>query len=704
MRLAVLISLPILVLSAACRPSSAPEPSGPSRPLWSIDQGTLAVEGISVLDELPQTVRTVRSNQTRNGTFLRFLADDLGIGIQRWPEIRISDKERILALHRRKPWWTRSAFVESESVIPAETEALLWRRADGKTGLFLPLFDQGYRFSAQGDSLGGLSLIADNNMSSGADGIILEGAWVGLGDDPYELLDSAFAEVVRHKNTGSLRREKPLPEWLDYLGWCSWYAFFQEVSEDKFLRGVASLKEGGINPGWVLLDDGWQKAAPDRRFLTSFEPDPKKFPHGLSWLVEKVSHEYGVPYFLIWHAFQGYWCGIDTLSPEMQKYPAYRSNGRSNRPIPPRYKEWLTSRFNIVRPEAIESFYFDYHAFLATSGVDGVKVDNQSDLSYNSYDLAPLTELSGTYIRALENSAAHYFGPGNVIDCMSMVQDAIWQFRRSSIMRTSTDFFPDSSISWGPHLVLNAYNSLVWGEAIQADWDMFKSVHPWAAFHAAGRAISGGPVYLSDEPGKHEFALIRKVALPDGRILRPVDCARPTKDILFRDPQTENVLLKLFNRNRAGTYILGAFNCNWLLKPEEEISDSLAAGLIHGLPKAAAYAVLEYGSREPRLLRRAESWRVALAPGGFRLYTVAPLEHGLAPLGAMGLYNGGGIFSSCGLEAEKSYRADLLSGGTIAFYSERKPSKVELIQNGTELQFDYNADTKFLTVEVDGVQ
>ena len=33
----------------------------------------------------------------------------------------------------------------------------------------------------------------------------------------------------------------------------------------------------------------------------------------------------------------------------------------------------------------------------------------------------------------------------------------------------------------------------------------------------SARAISGGPVYVSDKPGSHDFDLLRKLVLPDGK-------------------------------------------------------------------------------------------------------------------------------------------------------------------------------------------
>ena len=51
---------------------------------------------------------------------------------------------------------------------------------------------------------------------------------------------------------------------------------------------------------------------------------------------------------------------------------------------------------------------------------------------------------------------------------------------------------------------------------MQPDWDMFQSQHPAGLLHATARAISGGPLYVSDGPGKHDFSLLARVVLPDG--------------------------------------------------------------------------------------------------------------------------------------------------------------------------------------------
>jgi hypothetical protein len=53
-------------------------------------------------------------------------------------------------------------------------------------------------------------------------------------------------------------------------------------------------------------------------------------------------------------------------------------------------------------------------------------------------------------------------------------------------------------------------------------------------------------VYVSDKPGHHDFALLRRLVAPDGGLLRPLLPGRPTRDCLFRDAMRDNqTLLKV---------------------------------------------------------------------------------------------------------------------------------------------------------------
>lgn len=92
---------------------------------------------------------------------------------------------------------------------------------------------------------------------------------------------------------------------------------------------------------------------------------------------------------------------------------------------------------------------------------------------------------------------------------------------------------------------------------------MFQTNHVWSAFHAAARCVSGGPIYFTDEPGKHDLTLIDQMtarAAASRIILRP-DVAKTTQ---VYAGHLEPVLCKLgtywLPDGIAGSAILGVFN------------------------------------------------------------------------------------------------------------------------------------------------
>lgn len=128
------------------------------------------------------------------------------------------------------------------------------------------------------------------------------------------------------------------------------------------------------------------------------------------------------------------------------------------------------------------------------------------------------------------------------------------------LLQTGDDFwFQDLNgdplgVYWlqGVHMIHCAYNSLWMGQMIQPDWDMFQSDHCCAKYHAASRSICGGPVYLSDSVGFHDFDLIGQLVLPDGTIPKCIHFALPTRDCLFKNPLFDGeTVLKIWNLNKV---------------------------------------------------------------------------------------------------------------------------------------------------------
>jgi hypothetical protein len=65
--------------------------------------------------------------------------------------------------------------------------------------------------------------------------------------------------------TGSARPrwDKELPDTTRYLGWCTWDAFYTEVSGKGIAAGLQSFQEAGVQPRWLIIDDGWQRTGLD---------------------------------------------------------------------------------------------------------------------------------------------------------------------------------------------------------------------------------------------------------------------------------------------------------------------------------------------------------------------------------------------------------------------------------------------------------
>ena len=596
------------------------------------------------------------------------------LGVRRWTAIgTFSD-----------PYWNRVKQGTSWEEIPAKTQFLLWEREAGGYGILLPLLSGDHVNSLQGDK-GGVRLYAASGHKNSSEAHRAV-AYAATGPDIYALIERSIQTVVTQSQSFRLRSQKKMPAFVDHLGWCSWDAFYSKVDERKFLSAMSSFQKGGVVPGFVILDDGWLENRGD--LLCSFAVNWEKFPNGLAPLVRKVKTDYGIKFFGIWHTLTGYWGGVDPASVLGKRYAVLKSNG-SIRP-------WLETTkkdcLYLVDPREAERFFSEFHDVLKSSGVDLVKVDGQSALAEFSRPHCGRVSAMRAYQQALQTSVERNFD-GAMIHCMSNGLDVAYQMDKTVVWRNSDDFFPKRSSSWQQiHVHTNAINNLWTGTFALPDWDMFQSHHRWAEFHAAARALSGGPIYVCDKPSRQKFEILNRLASKDGQVWRCDRPALPAPESIFADCRKESVLLKIHNRSSQVGFI-GFFHCSEVRK---RLQGSFSPANIPDL-KGSQFIVRRHTTGEIAEMNVDEWADVTLPRMGFEIITLSPVFGGwLASLGRTDRYVGATAVSALTQTAPKTYQVRLKESGTYLFWS-KEPALVR-VNDGPAVFSKYHAASRMLSL------
>ena len=664
----------------------------------TLSKGVVGIGGLALLSDVSEELRAEEDDRG-HGIFLVARAQSSS-SRHLFRLGRIPDLDRFTACHRYEPYWMKPAAGARTSEIPAETQSLLARLRTGGWLLVVPLIGDLFRFSLRGNKGETLDLVGETGdaFAPGHGGLA---AYVAAGDDPFALARSGAESVARRLGWGRLRQEKALPDFVDQFGWCTWDAFYQDVSAARVREGLQRFAAGGVKPRLLILDDGWQSTAlgpMGERRLTGFSAN-EKFDGDLRRTVRMAKDEFGVETFLVWHSIVGYWGGVDG-----ERLPNYgvvdqtRQFGEGVLAHAPSFNQiWWGNVVGFVPRDFVGRFYDDYHATLASQGVDGVKVDSQAVLEAVSTRQGGRIAVSRSYRDALEQSVVKHFG-GRMINCMSNAQETWYGSRQSTLLRSSIDFFPTMPETHGAHLHTNAQVGLWFGQFMHPDWDMFQSGHEWGAFHAAGRAISGGPIYVSDKPGEHDFALLRKLVCADGTVLRCADPALPTLDTMCTDPARDGSLLKIWNRHGAAG-IVGVFNARLGERGNAtSLTGAVGPGDVPGL-ESSRYACYAHCARSLAIVEHRARLPVKLEERAFELYTFVPADRGFAPVGLSDKFNSAGAIRTIKWLGEHECELAMRDGGDFLAWAAKPPSHVEV--EGHRAQFSYDADSGALGIRLD---
>lgn len=442
-----------------------------------------------------------------------------------------------------------------------------------------------------------------------------------------------------------------MENWYDGLTYCTWNGLGQDLHEQKIFDALDILKANDIKITNLIIDDNWQSldnrgASQFKRGMTEFDANKEGFPNGLKYTASTIRDNHpNIQHIAVWHAILGYWGGISPHGSIAQTYKlkvVRKQDGVAG------------GTFTVVDPDDASRFYDDFYKFLLASGIDSVKTDAQFFLDTLD-DADDRRRFIASYQDAWTIASLRYFSI-KAVSCMSQIPQILFHTQMPTtkprlMVRNSDDFFPEVPSSHPWHIFTNAHNSVFTSHLnILPDWDMFQTSHPYSSFHAAGRCISGGPIYFTDEPGKHDLDLIKQMTAQSIKgstiILRP-DMIGKTTNVYTAYEEARLLKVGTFVGGTGGMSVLGCFNVS-----ERPLTEFVHLNDFFGIESGEDYVVRNHttGELSPLVSYDSKSPPVSLEVEvkGWEILTAYPVRS-FTLSGSTGLKNQGTQVAVLGL-------------------------------------------------------
>ena len=482
-------------------------------------------------------------------------------------ERQVPEKQNTLSYEIKLPSYVRGAFFSRDSRTddyqwPNNTNRLLpWMfdRLKDITQENYPGIPSNARPSTLGDALllqlsNGeylfvKSVAGDNSLSwfqANTDGTLTLYAST-LGKDPlagqvpllliqksqtvYRVFNDAYHSLMTDKTVSSLqkREDKKYFEGFDYLGWCTWEHYHFNIDETKILNDIDAIEASGIPVRYVLIDDG--HIANEKRRLTSLTPDKQRFPNGWTRIMNRKQDD-KIKWMGLWYSLSGYWMGIsaDNDFPKEIQQTLYPCN------------DCLLPG---ISTDNIETFYEYYIHTMKKNGFDFLKIDNQSFTLPLYMGNSQAVRQAKDCNLALEHQI-HNAQMG-LMNCMAQNVINTDQTLHSAVTRVSIDYKKYDENMAKSHLFQSYTNTLLLGQTVWPDHDMFHSSDTvCGSLMARSKAISGGPVYLSDSPDEFISENILPLVDEHGKIFRPSAPAVPAPESILTNPLQSGESYRVF--------------------------------------------------------------------------------------------------------------------------------------------------------------
>lgn len=475
----------------------------------------------------------------------------------------------------------------------------------------------------------------------------------------YKVLRKAYEHLIDNRQVSALqkRTDKHYFDALNYLGWCTWEHYHFDIDEAKILHDIDAIEASGIPIRYVLIDDG--HIAHQNRQLTSFTPDKQRFPNGWNRIMARKNKD-KISWMGLWYALSGYWMGIapDNDFPDDIKQSLYSYNG---------------SLLPGNNAQAIDRFYQYYVSRLKKQGFDFLKVDNQSftlPLYMGSTDV--VRQAKACNLALEEQTHKQHIG---LMNCMAQNILNTDHTLYSGVARVSIDYKKYNEDMAKSHLFQSYTNTLLQGQSVWPDHDMFHSSDTiCGSLMARSKAISGGPVYLSDSPAEFVKDNIFPLIQSDGKIFRPEAPAIPTPESVLTNPLQDGKAYRVFAPTGNEAVSIICYNLNTspqYRKVTTEVSekDYLLRETMteRTTPKEERILLFDWTDRTATELTTSHT--VSLEGFTDRLFHLCPIRNGWAVVGIQEKFLSPATVRIISSSPER-ITLDVLCSGTLRIWAE----------------------------------
>ncbi len=485
-------------------------------------------------------------------------------------------------------------------------------------------------------------------------------------ENPYEAARMAWELAMKTdgvKENINWRSNKEYPEAYKYLGWCTWEHYKHNINEEIILKATKDIKSSSIPFRWILIDDGYLDSKNGQ--LLSFGVDKNKFPNGWGPIINQKDDK--IKWMGIWRNFNGYFgaLSLDHKIDNLQQYLVQR-NPKGKKPL---YMPKISA-------EAANAFYNEMTKETKESGFDIIKVDFQSDNFRNNTGASnAILGVHYNNIALEENCVAKDL---MLLNCIAQQNFNVFNHKYSALIRGSVDY-KTTKDRLDITLVQNFSNAFWLGHTHWLDQDMFyANFKETAQLMAVSRAMSGGPIYLSDEAQNIDGSILKPLTYKDGRILGTLAPAVPLPESLMQDPYYNGKAFRVITPLKNQTAAIMAVNLN---QDDKEVTSHVsledyfyAGSMIQpykGLWKKPKEGILLYDYYTKTALVLKEDYKFKLSSRKERLLLLNPIKHGWSIIGRPDKYLAASTYELLNVN-RKNVTFKMIEDGPILLWSKNK--------------------------------